>query len=172
MGKNTKKKTAWVVYGALIGAAYVLLTYASNAIGIAYGVVQFRLSEALTVLPVFSPFAAIGLVIGCAISNLTSPLGIADVIFGTAATAAAGIATWYLRKIKIKGFPWLSFLMPPVINGLIVGSELFLFADPSAQTTGLFLLNFCQIAFGEAVVIGFLGVPLYSFAKNRKIFEK
>ena len=69
-----------LVTAALIAAAYAALTYVSAAMGLAYGEVQFRLSEALCVLAAFTPAAIPGLTIGCVLGNITSPLGIADIV--------------------------------------------------------------------------------------------
>ena len=81
-----------LVTAALIAAAYAALTYVSAAMGLAYGEVQFRLSEALCVLAAFTPAAIPGLTIGCVLGNITSPLGIADIVFGAAATLlSAGV---------------------------------------------------------------------------------
>ena len=66
------KKVLFLAQGAIIAALYVALTHAANALGLANGVIQVRLSEALTILPVFTPAAIPGLTIGCLISNLTT----------------------------------------------------------------------------------------------------
>ncbi len=171
--KNQKKnRTLGLVIGALIAAAYVVLTYVSSALGLAYGPVQFRLSEALTILPLFSPYSVYGLIIGCALSNLSSPLGLIDIIFGTAATAIAGVLCIKTRSLKINGFPLLSFLMPVLVNGLVVAGEIMLIAPEGEASLWLYLLNFAQIAVGEAGVLAVLGMPIYCFAKKHKIFEK
>lgn len=83
-----RTSTRFLVTGALVAALYALLTYVSAALNLAYGTVQFRLSEALTVLPVVSGAAVPGLVIGCLLGNLTSPYGLVDIICGTGADAA------------------------------------------------------------------------------------
>ena len=80
-----------LVIAALIAAAYAALTYVSAAMGLAYGEVQFRLSEALCVLAAFTPAAIPGLTIGCVLGNITSPLGIADIVFGAAATLLSAL---------------------------------------------------------------------------------
>ena len=66
------KKVLFITQGAVIAAIYVVLTYLVNLLGLANGVIQVRLSEALTILPVFTPAAIPGVFIGCLISNLTN----------------------------------------------------------------------------------------------------
>lgn len=72
---NRTRKIHFLVEAGLIGALYAVLTYVSSMMGLAYGEVQFRISEALTILPVFTPAAIPGLVIGCIIANIGSPFG-------------------------------------------------------------------------------------------------
>ena len=86
------KKIMNLVFGAMIAAIYAAATYLSSVFGIAYGPIQFRLSEALTVLSVFTPAAIPGLTIGCIIGNLASPFGIWDIVFGSLATLLAAVA--------------------------------------------------------------------------------
>ena len=75
LNMNTSKKVRFLALGAVIAALYAVLTYVAAAVNLAYGPVQFRFSEALTVLPVFTPAAIPGLTLGCVIANLGSPLG-------------------------------------------------------------------------------------------------
>ena len=58
---STSKKVRFLALGAVIAALYAVLTYVAAAMNVAYGAVQFRFSEALTVLPVFTPAAIPGL---------------------------------------------------------------------------------------------------------------
>ena len=108
-----KKRTEFIITGALIAAAYAGLTYLSNVFGLAYGPIQLRVSEVLTILPVFTPAAIPGLTVGCFIANIGS-FNVADMFFGTFATLAAAWLTYFLRNIKFKDIPLLS-MFPPVI---------------------------------------------------------
>ena len=81
----------FLVEAAVIAALYTVLTYLAVAMNLAYGPIQFRFSEALTILPVFTPAAIPGLALGCFLSNLASPLGIVDWVFGTLATLLAAM---------------------------------------------------------------------------------
>ena len=82
--KKMKKSTVYTVQGALIAAVYAALTYAVAPLS--FGATQFRISEALTILPVFTPAAIPGLAIGCVIANIGSPFGPIDIVLGTLAT--------------------------------------------------------------------------------------
>ena len=99
---------------AIAGALYAVLTLLSSAFGIAYGPVQFRLSEALCVLPFLFPETAWGLFAGCWVSNLISPYGPLDMVVGSLATLLAALWTAKCRR------KWLSPLPPVVCNGLLV----------------------------------------------------
>ena len=120
---KTENKVRFLALSAVIAALYAVLTYAAAAVNLAYGPFQFRFSEALTVLPAFTPAAIPGLAVGCLLSNLASPLGIVDWVFGTLATLLAACCTYMLRNVKWKEIPILAPLPPVIFNALIVGFE-------------------------------------------------
>jgi len=125
---------------AVIAALYAALTLMLPVMS--YGAVQCRLSEALTLLPMLFPQAVPGLVVGCIVANLLSPLAVWDVIFGSLATLLAAIGTRMLRQNKV-----LAALCPIVSNGVIVGAML-------AILYGLPLwLTMAQVAAGEALPV-------------------
>ena len=86
--------------GAMIAALYVVLTFIANLAGLASGVIQVRLSEALTILPVFTAAAVPGLAVGCVLANLLTGCAIWDVVFGSLATLIGAVGTRLLRKKK------------------------------------------------------------------------
>lgn len=163
---KTSKKLRFLAQGAVIAALYTVLTYAAAAMNLAYNGVQFRFSEALTVLPVFTPAAIPGLALGCFLSNLASPLGVVDWVFGPLATLLAALGTRAVSHIQVKGVPVLAPLPPVIANGLVVGLELACLSE----TTGAFAWgNFSWALFGmsalsvgleELVVCYALGLPL------------
>ena len=108
-----KRKTVFVTQAAMIAAIYVVLTMVFAPFG--FGEVQVRISEALTVLPMFTPAAIPGLFIGCVIANLFARAIVLDVIFGSLATLIGAVGTYLLRKNK-----WLAPIPPMVANALIV----------------------------------------------------
>lgn len=160
MKQNTKTNIYYLTEAGIIAALYFVLTFASNAAGLAYGQIQFRLSEVLCILPVFTPAAIPGLVIGCLLSNLLSPMGWADWVFGTGATLLAALATYFLRKLKWKKLPVLSALMPTLFNGIIVGLEIAIFLPEGTRFVG-FGYSFLFVALGELVTATFGGLFLY-----------
>lgn len=158
----------YIAEAGIIAALYVALTYVAGLMGLAYGPVQFRISEVLTLLPVFTPAAVPGLVIGCAISNIASTVGIIDVVFGTLATLLAAICTRALRNVCVKGIPVLSTLPPVVFNGIIIAFEIWFMGD---RSPALFWGSCWTIALGEAVVCIILGIPFMAVIKKTRIFS-
>ncbi len=90
-------RVAYLTRAAAVAAMYVVLTYLANAMGLASGTVQLRLSEALTVLPALMPAAIPGLFAGCLLANLLTGCLFLDIVFGSLATLAGALGTWALR---------------------------------------------------------------------------
>lgn len=162
---RTTKNVRFLTQAAMIAALYAVLTYAAAAVNLAYGAVQFRFSEALTVLPVFTPAAIPGLAVGCFLANLGSPLGLVDWIFGTGATLLAAVGTWMARKIQIKGVPVLAPLPPVIANVVLVGFELSFLSSAGTFALGNFTwaafgASALSVGIGELVICYALGLPL------------
>lgn len=153
------KKVYSLVLGAFIAALYAALTYAASVIGLAYGPVQFRFSEALTVLAALTPAAIPGLTIGCFLGNLGSPYGMVDVVCGTLATLVAACLSYATRNARIKNIPVLAPLFPIISNAVIVGAEIAVFL-PEGFTVYGFLINALWVGLGELVVCYGAGIPL------------
>ncbi len=133
---------------AIIAALYAAITLLFAPIS--YGPVQFRVSEALTLLPVLFPQAIPGLTLGCLIANLLGSATPWDVVFGTLATLLAAVLTRSFRKNI-----WLAAAAPVVCNAIIVGLVLhFTLADV------LLLPTIFSVGLGEAVVVYALGVSM------------
>ena len=164
-----KKGTVYTVQAALIAAIYAALTYAVAPLS--FGATQFRISEALTVLPVFTPAAIPGLAIGCIIANIGSPYGPIDILLGTVATVLAALATRLTRNIKIKNIPLLSFIFPTIFNGIIIGAEIMMLTPGQAGIVGFFT-SASGVALGEIVVCYTLGILLYFGLEKSKVFNK
>lgn len=163
-----QKKIKFITTAAIIAAAYVVLTFVSAAFNIAYGPIQFRLSEALCILPVFTPAAIYGVTVGCFISNILS-FNALDMLFGTLATLIAAILTYLTRNIRYKELPLLSAVFPVILNAFIVGAEISVFfLNNTAFFTG-FIISALQVGLGEIVVCYGLGIPLYGVLDKIKI---
>lgn len=159
-----------IVITSTIAALYVVLTAVSGILGLSYSVVQFRLSEMLTILPIFSPYAITGLTLGCFISNLSSPLGIFDIIFGTLSTFLAAQLTRNLAKITFKKIPILAPLPPVIIDSVFVGAILS-FLLPEGFSFGAFFFSALSVGMGQFIVCYGLGIPLFFLIKKFKLFE-
>lgn len=109
------KKVLLIVQAAMIAAIYVVLTYFISAFNLASGAIQVRVSEALTILPYFTPAGIPGVFIGCLLANLLTGAPVYDVVFGSLATLLGAIGTYLLRKHK-----FLCTLPPVVANMLII----------------------------------------------------
>ena len=122
------KGTLYLVQAAVIAALYATLTYAQNFLlpGTTTMAVQFRASEVLTVLALFTPAAIPGLTVGCVLANITSlsALGPYDMIFGSLASLLAALAIYALRNVRVKSIPVPALLMPAIFNVIIVGLEI------------------------------------------------
>jgi uncharacterized membrane protein len=152
------QKSRLLTRGAMIAAAYVALTYLQNIIfpNSTSFAIQFRASEALCVLSLFTPVAIPGLSVGCLLFNLSYAMALPlDPIMGTLATFLATGSMYLLRNRKLKGLPILSLLMPALFNALLVGWELEIYIG------GGFWLNALYVAIGEAAVLLTLGAALY-----------
>lgn len=173
---KSSAKIRFLVQGAVIAALYAVLTYVAAAMNLAYGPVQFRFSEALTILPVFTPAAIPGLALGCFISNLASPLGVVDWVFGTSATLLAALGTRAVAKVRVKGIPFLAPLLPVLANALVVGLELACLSEAgvfswSNFSWAAFGTGALSVGLGELVVCYVLGMPLFIALQKIKADE-
>ena len=170
------KKVNAIVQTAVIAAMYAALTYAQNFIlpGSTSAAVQFRISEALNILALFTPCAIPGLTIGCILSNIYNigsglPL---DMIFGSLATLGATLSIRALRNVKIKDYPFLSMLMPALWNGAIVGWEIEVFFIEGDFNFVDFLVQGGLVALGELAVMLTLGTSLYYVMIKRNLDKR
>jgi len=171
---------------ALIGALYTVLTLAVAPFS--FGPFQFRISEALTLLPLFSPVGIWGVTFGCFFSNLlgfllgTNPIGLIDAFAGTSATLLAALITCWIGRRPFESLGDKSrlakaLLAPlPVIllNGVIVGLELTLVfgGEPGQSFAYLYAFNGGSVAFGEAVVCYTLGMALCGVLYRNDLYKK
>ena len=145
-----------ITRGAMIAAMYVVVTIIFQPIS--YGLVQVRVSEALTLLPFLWIEAVPGVFIGCLIANILGGVGLLDITLGSIATLAAAILTVYAPN------KFLAATSPVMVNAMIVGGYLsFISNNP------LFLSMF-YVGCGEAIACYALGLPLLNFIGSREIF--
>lgn len=171
----TKKKLVSFCLSSVIAAMYVALTYLQELIfpGTSSMAVQFRVSEALMILCVFSPSAVYGVTLGCFVSNFINisvlPL---DIVIGSLATFLSAVFMYKLKGVKFKGLPIVSALMPALFNGVIIGLETEIFYLSGAFTFTGFLLSSLTVALGEVGVLCTLGLLLYCAIKKRGLHKK
>ncbi|MEG2701379.1 MAG: QueT transporter family protein [Clostridia bacterium] len=139
---------------AIVAALYCGLTLAFQAIS--FGALQFRVSEALTLLAALFPQAVPGLALGCLLSNLLGGANVYDIVFGTLATLMAAMLTWQLRRNV-----WLAALPPVLVNAVVVGLIL-----TYAYGINALALNMLTVGVGQAVVCYALGVPMLKGLKR------
>lgn len=164
MNKKKKKGVLYLTRGAMIAACYVVLTYVANLFGLANGAIQFRISEALCILPVFLPEAVPGLFIGCLISNLITAGNPFDVVFGALATLIGAYGAWLLRKLPNK-LLWLATL-PTVLANMLIVPPVLIFAY-GAEDAYLWLV--LTVGIGEIVCAAIGGTVLGYALKKAKI---
>ena len=112
MKTTQNSKVLFTAQAAMIAAIYVVLTVIGASF--AFGPVQVRLVEALTVLPFLCPAAAPGVALGCLLTNILSPYGPIDMVVGTLATAIA--AFWTMKMPR-----WYLAALPPIVmNALLL----------------------------------------------------
>lgn len=151
-----KKTAKYIARAGIVGALYVAMTFI--VMPIAYTPIQFRISEALTILPLIFPETAIGLTIGCLIANIFGN-GYLDLVFGTTATLCASIITAFVGKHVHKTVPrFILGALPPIVLNAVIVPVTFMTASDTAQ---VYFLNALSVGFGQLVVIAVLGPLVY-----------
>ena len=148
-------KLVFICQAAVIAALYVVLTYVFSAF--ASGVIQVRVSEALTILPAFTPAAIPGLVIGCLLSNTLTGCVLLDIIFGSVATLIGALGSYALRR-----HTWL-VPIPPIVSNMIIVPFVLRFAYGA---TDAFPFMIATVGAGEIISCYLLGMILYGALKK------
>lgn len=174
-------RTRSIAQAGVIGAVYAALTLLALQLPsqLGWGLVQFRLSEALTVVALFTPAGIPGLTIGTLVANAflltqVGPIALLDVVFGSMATLLGAAWMWRFRKR-----PALALAGPVIANALIIPAYLpallkglglytvpFLGIDLEGHWLGMYLFGVVAIGISEAVVVYGLGAPLYAGLKR------
>ncbi len=158
------KETKFITQAAAIAALYVVLTLLANAFGLASNAIQVRFSEALTILPFFTPAAIPGLFIGCILSNIICDGILVDIIFGSIATLIGALGTYAIRKTLPD---WCACIPPILANTIIVP---FVLAYGYGMEEGIPYLML-TVGAGEVISCGILGIALLKALKGyKKIF--
>ena len=180
------KKVLFLTQAAVIAAIYVVLTIFISAFNLASGAIQVRISEALTILPFFTPAAIPGLAIGCLLSNLLTGAAVYDVVFGSLATLLGAVGTYLLRKhvptrseehtSELQSHKFLCTL-PPVIANMVIIPFVLRYGYGLAMEVGghdvaipFYMLT---VGAGEVICCCILGsILLNALAKMRNVIFK
>lgn len=165
MKKANKKRTVSVHYlttAAIIAALYVVFTGLSAAFGLASGVIQIRLSEALTVLPYFTPAAIPGVTIGCLLANLLTGAPLPDILFGTLASFLGVLGASMVRKKKYL------IAVPTILSNAIIIPLVLQYAYGVKDAFWYLMLT---VGAGEVISAGLLGGLLLHVLQKRKLFR-
>ncbi len=150
------KNTAFLTQAAMIAAVYVVLTLLFRPIS--FGEIQVRISEALTILPLFTPAAVPGVFVGCLIANIIGGAILPDIVFGSLATLIGAVFTYRLKELN----PFLGPIPPIVSNTIIVPFVLFYGYGVNLPIPFLML----TVGIGEVLSCGVLGLLLYTALKR------
>ncbi|MBQ1395226.1 MAG: QueT transporter family protein [Lachnospiraceae bacterium] len=158
------KKVAFMAQAAMIAALYVVLTMVFAPFS--FREIQVRVSEALTILPAFTPAAVPGLFIGCLLANLLGGAAVPDVIFGSLATLIGAFFTWKLRNKH----PFLA-PVPPILSNMLIIPFVLRYAYGVPMAIPLMMLT---VGFGEVLSCGVLGMLLYYVLKKsqKQLFKQ
>lgn len=164
--------TKTMIKVSLIAAIYTILSLVLAPFS--FGNIQVRVAEALTLLPIIYAPAIVALTLGCFITNLVGVvmganlLGMMDVLIGTSATLIAALITYQFRHVEFKNIAYISVLSPIVVNALIIGAELAYVLLPTTYGFAIFSLD---VAFGQAIAIIIIGLPLLAWFKKTRLFN-
>ena len=163
------KKVLFLTQAAMIAAVYVVLTTIFAAFS--FGEIQVRISEALTILPLFTPAAIPGLFVGCLVGNILGGAVLPDIIFGSIATLIGAFGTWKLRGIRTNGHDLpLASVIPPIASNTVIIPFVLRFGYGINAPIPFMMLT---VGIGEVISCGILGLLLYGALRNysKKIFS-
>lgn len=161
---------------AMIAAIYTVLSVALSAIS--YGPVQIRVSEAMTLLPVFGFGNVWGVTLGCFMTNLVGMftganiLGALDILFGTFATFVAAVLSYLVRNIRFKNLPVLSVVPPVLVNAAVIGWELCVLINNGSFSAVVFFAQAASVAAGQLLSCGILGLVLVNIVEKNKSLKE
>ena len=170
------KKVLSLVHAAVIAALYVVLTMLANSLGLANYAIQVRFSEALTILPFFTPAAIPGLFAGCVLSNLLTGCMPLDILFGSLATLAGAFGTYFLcGKANAAGQTGIAKIilapLPPIVANTLTVPFVLAYVYRFEGSIPYFVLT---VGIGEVISCGILGIILLKVLQKyrRQIFPE
>ena len=148
-----------ITRSAVISALYFCITMLTAPIS--FGPIQIRIGESLTLLPILFPESAIGLAVGCALANISSPFGLIDVIVGSAVTLVAGILTSKCKNIYVAGLP------PVLLNAIILP-----FVWLCMGVEEFYFLNVLYLTVSQSIVVYLIGIPVVKAIKKVPVLNR
>ena len=157
-------RTRYIAQAAMIAAIYTVLTMIAAGFDLASGAIQVRFSEALAIMPYFTPAAIPGLTIGCLISNLITGCALPDILFGSLATLLGALGTYALR-----GSRYLCTI-PPIVSNMLIIPFILSYAYHIPGSIPFFMLT---VGIGELIsVFGFGQILMQALLRVRgRIFQ-
>lgn len=156
-----RKSTRMIALNAVIAALYCALTVSLG--NVAFGPIQFRPAEALTILPFMAPHTMFGLFVGCLLSNVFSQYGLLDIVFGSLATLLAGFLTSKCKNV------WTAVIPPILVNAVVVGA-LIVAGTPDMGLIA-WPVNAGWIGLTQTIFCAGFGIPLYFAMKKLSLDE-
>ena len=162
-----------IAFAGVVAALYASLTMAIAPVS--YGPIQFRIAEALCILPFFFPFSVWGLFIGCIAANMLSPYPL-DIVVGSLATLFAALCTMQLGKAnkESKAVKVLACLPPVIINAVFIGALIAYYMLAYGEADAFlpaFAINALWVGFGQFVVLYALGLPLMIYFPKSRLYK-
>ena len=170
-GVNTRR----IAFAGVVAALYAVMTMALAPV--AYGPIQFRIAEAMCILPFFFPFSVWGLFVGCIVSNLLSPYPL-DIVVGPLASLLAALCTMQIgrlpgrERLPVKA---LACLPPIVLNAVFIGALIAYYMVSGGEADSFlpaFIISGLQVGLGQLVVLYALGLPLMVYLPKSRVYEK
>ena len=160
MKNSVTIKTKKICIAAAVAALYVAFTFLANALGLANGVIQLRISEMLCVLPIFLPSSIVGVTLGCFLSNLILSGTWLDIVIGPIATLIGALGTYALRKWK-----WIA-PMPAVISNAIIIPFVLAYGYGMEET-----IPFMMLTVGIGELLSVYGFGSYLILRGDRLFK-
>ncbi len=155
------QKLLFLTQGAMVAAIYVVVTVLLAPLS--FGQIQLRVSEMLTILPVFTPAAVPGLFVGCLIGNIMGGAALPDIIFGSLATLIGALGTWKLRNRGL-----VLACLPPILANALVVPFVLKYAYGAPLPIPVLMLT---VGLGEVASCGVLGVALGKVLEKSHVRE-
>lgn len=143
------KRVQFITQGAVIAALYLVMVLLFDTWS--FGPIQFRIAEALVIMPYFTPAGIPGLFVGCLVANIIGGGMIWDIIFGSVATLIGAVGTYLVRKNK-----WLAPI-PPILSNTIIIPFVLKYAYGYDGLLPYFMLT---VGLSEVIVCGIIGMAL------------